>query len=757
MNSSPSSSAVAYALLSALLSVTPAFACGNGTATISEIPTLGGSGFSVYGLNTNAQVTGFAYPSGENATPHAFLAAGPAIQDLGTLGGDTSIGYALNNLGWVTGEAYLETYDSHAFVFDGQEMRDLGTLGSYYSTGIAINDAGQVAGVSITANDTYEAFIYDGTAMHSLGELGGGSSSPVAINDRGSVSGDSATANFVTHAFLFKDGVLNDLGTLGGTMSWARALNNKDQVVGRAVTSNGQVHAFIYTGGETLTDLGTLEGGTYSSATDINDAGHVVGDWSGLDRINRGFIYSGNGLQDLGTLGGNYTIAKAINNAGLVVGGSATSTGQTHAFIWQNGEMTDLNTLLDPGLGWELTTADFLTDNGLISGKGILNGAARYYVLRLPSNNTPPVAVPEAGQAGDCQSLITLDGSNSFDPDGDTLTFEWAWNGSVVSTDAHFSRSYPLGQHTLVLKVTDICGEFSEAAVTVTITDPTAPIVSWPAQATAPANSQCQSAVPDFRLQLTASDNCTATESLVVTQDPAPGTLVSLGTHVVTLRVTDESGNSSLGSVLFTVADQAPPEIALVPSSTIATAENGLGAVPKVWRSVQDGCSQSDQITIIQDPPVGALLPSGQFEVTVTATDASGNRTVGKAGLVIKDLTVPVILGICASPTVLQPPNHQMVPVSVSVSAKDNVDAHPASMIESVTSSEPLAPGDVKVSGPLSLLLAATRNPSGEGRTYTIHVVTVDLSGNRTASTINILVPKGNGSYSAESSKVKVN
>ncbi|MCC3440089.1 MAG: hypothetical protein JGK20_32930 [Microcoleus sp. PH2017_05_CCC_O_A] len=90
------------------------------------------------------------------------------------------------------------------------------------------------------------------------------------------------------------------------------------------------------------TDLGYF-GGISSSASDINDAGQIVGKFNiAQDKFNP-FLWQNGTMTDLGTLGFNGG-AMSINNKGQVVGYSGLVFGITHAFLWENGRMRDLGT-----------------------------------------------------------------------------------------------------------------------------------------------------------------------------------------------------------------------------------------------------------------------------------------------------------------------------------------------------------------------------------------------------------------------------
>ncbi|HWH69180.1 MAG TPA: PKD domain-containing protein, partial [Candidatus Sulfotelmatobacter sp.] len=618
--------------------------------------------FHAFGLNPTGQIAGFGYTPGDTAA-HAVLYSNSTLTDLGTFGGVISLAYALNGSGQVVGEANFEGDTlTHAFLYSSTNLVDLGTLGGSYSTASALNDAGQIVGRSYTEGDaSLEAFLYANGSMTSLGDLGGGYSEAVAINQKGSVIGDSYTEQYEYHGFLYTNGTLVDLGTLGGSYSSAWALNEAEVVVGESSTTNGTTHAFLYAAG-VMSDLGTL-GGSYSSARAINAAGQIIGQATTANQETHGFLYTGGSLIDLGTLGGTFSSAFALNRQGQVVGEAATPGGASHAFLWQDGALTDLNSLLPANSGWELTSAQFINDAGQIVGYGLFNGLSQWFLLNFSSPNRPPVALAGADQTVSCEASAILDGRQSSDPDGDTLSFEWRLGNTLLGTTPLLTISLPLGTNVLSLTVSDPCGDSTQATVTVRVVDTTLPTLSCPAPLTVPTDAHCQAAVPNLLAQLVASDNCTPQQALSVSQSPAAGTLVGPGQQVITFTVTDASGNTATGSTLLTVVDT----------------------------------------------------------------------------------TAPVVTSLSATPNVLSPPNHQLVPIALAVVASDNCDAAPISKILSITCNEVVAPGDIQITGPLTATLAASKSSSGGTRVYTITVECTDASGNRSTATVAVSVPSSNG------------
>ena len=124
------------------------------------------------------------------------------------------------------------------------------------------------------------------------------------------------------------------------------------------------------------------------------------------------------------------------------------------------------------------------------------------------------------------------------------------------------------------------------------------------------------------------------------------------------------------------------------------------------------------------------------------------NPGICGCGVPDTDSDPPIIGSVTSSPNVLWPPNHKMVPVSVSVSSSDNCGV-PVCIINSVSSNEPengLGDGDTapdsEITRDLKVNLRAERSGTGSGRVYTITVMCADVFGNSSTSNTTVTVPK---------------
>ena len=140
---------------------------------------------------------------------------------------------------------------------------------------------------------------------------------------------------------------------------------------------------------------------------------------------------------------------------------------------------------------------------------------------------------------------------------------------------------------------------------------------------------------------------------------------------------------------------------------------------------------------------------------TVVTTPGKASYSQNTTGLSdIKQPTSGIVdntppeLKISVTPSMLWPPNHQMVTVTPVISVTDNCDPAPQVKLLSVTSSESdngLGDGDtandIVQNSDGTISLRAERSGKGSGRVYTITYQTTDASGNAVTATATVTVP----------------
>jgi FG-GAP-like repeat/Thrombospondin type 3 repeat/HYR domain len=235
--------------------------------------------------------------------------------------------------------------------------------------------------------------------------------------------------------------------------------------------------------------------------------------------------------------------------------------------------------------------------------------------------------------------------------------------------------------------------------------------------------------------------------------------VLPLGSHAVTLKVTDRSGESSTATTRISVVDTTPPVVDCVAALAPAECQGAGGAYVTVTATAHDACggaTVSNNHTPNGSDASGPY-PLGTTPVVFTATDAAGHQATCTTSVTVRD-TLPPTLTLHTDPTTLWPPNHELVPVHVTWEALDLCDGSATVSLVSVTSSEPddaagnndgATTGDIQGAAPgasdTELMLRSERDGKGPGRVYTLTYRALDRSGNTTPAIATITVPHDEG------------
>jgi hypothetical protein len=296
---------------------------------------------------------------------------------------------------------------------------------------------------------------------------------------------------------------------------------------------------------------------------------------------------------------------------------------------------------------------------------------------------------PDA-DAGDDQTVqegssVTLHAGDSFDPDGEALTYEWT----------------------------------QTAGTAVTLSDPTA-------------------ASPDF----TAPPVGSAGETLSFTVIVSDG--VAQSTDEVAIVVTNVNQVPAADAGL----DQTVDEGAAVTLQGTASGDPDGDALTYSWTQVggpavalSDPTSAVPAFTAPEVGPGGATLV---FQLVVSDGSASATDLVT---ITVRDGNQPPSCDLArASLGVLWPPAHRLVPIGI-VGVADAEDPDVTITITAVTQDEPvngLGDGDTSpdaVTQGASVLLRAERSGAGTGRLYTVFFTAQDTSGATCAGSVTVCVP----------------
>ncbi len=225
------------------------------------------------------------------------------------------------------------------------------------------------------------------------------------------------------------------------------------------------------------------------------------------------------------------------------------------------------------------------------------------------SPNQPPTAVIIAEDQGDSGLPLLFDASNSFDPEGDTLSYSWDFgDGAISQSEQQLHAFTAAGFYAVVLTVVDSEGDSDTDALRIEVIDNQPPVIVWNPSTvstigTAIIFDTSSSYDPDGTIASIDWDfgDSTAIQNGVQTSH----TYVAEGTYTITVGVTDDRGSR--------VTDSA--QIVIGPES-LGDGYNGTWD----WVGGDTGCSSSFESTldISVVPPLISIVETTLIIFTTT-------------------------------------------------------------------------------------------------------------------------------------------
>jgi PKD repeat protein len=406
----------------------------------------------------------------------------------------------------------------------------------------------------------------------------------------------------------------------------------------------------------------------YSIATSGNQVlvGAVGDNWNkGTAPDGAAYLFDGTTGQQLEMLTDPYATASeqfgysvALGDYGQALVGVESKTGvggqggagEVLEYSVASGQMT--HQFLNP----QPVTNDVFGSVVAFDGNNVLIGAPGKTVSGLSNEGaaylyTPTDAAPVAN-AGSTQSVadntvVTLTGAKSTDPDGSDDIISYAWdltggsNFTTVGQSIQFTESAP-GTYPVSLQVTDRAGKTSTSTVNITFSD-TPPVVSagsnqnvaegsaltLAATASSPDGAGIVTYAWDYNYVAGQTFVSSASGQSVNTAYSTPGT------YTAAVQVTDQFGLINLATTTITVTDVAPtPALTGPAAAAVGSPVSFTGSFTDPGTTAGDTVAWNfgDGGTIAAQPasnpnaltPTYTFVAAGTYTVTFTVQDAFG-------------------------------------------------------------------------------------------------------------------------------------
>jgi uncharacterized membrane protein len=436
-----------------------------------------------------------------------------------------------------------------------------------------------------------------------------------------------------------------------------------------------------------------------------------------------------------------------------------------------------------------------------------LGAVARFTFENVTSNhlievtfeidNQPPVADAGPDQNAITGQMVALNGSKSYDPEGVMITFLWAFidvpatsnvtNTSLSDVNSAKPEFTPdvNGTYRLALIVND--GRLDSIPDEVVIYA-TAPNVAPNANAGPDQNVITGSPVQLDGSRSNDPDNgpvlltylwsfsakpsgSQLTDSAIVNRNLPNASFIPDVNGIYELRLTISDGEhlSEDTTQIIATLPNVPPnanagvdmtitfgDTVVLDGSASNDPDHGPQSISYLWSFV--AIPAGSQLTNGDISGANTESPSfapdvvGTYVLQLMVYDGKDAGFDNVAVTVLIDNTAPTLAPV-PDKTILWPPNHRMVDITIWANASDNT-GHPVVLSAVVSSNEPqdglgdrdtspdwTVPMIDQINGIITLKLRAERAGRGNGRIYTVTITVTDASGNSSQANVEITVP----------------
>ena len=521
---------------------------------------------------------------------------------------------------------------------------------------------------------------------------------------------------------------IENLGTLQGSVPTVTGVNASGQVSGYVNVAEGQ-RAVRYTKGQGWQYLPGLDT-TFSIANGINAAGDLVGYYQTPEGAIRAFRYHGGTIDSVPPIGGGFsTVGFGINSAGDIVGYADTADGSVVGFVAH----PDQSVTVLPSLGGPVTLACGINDNGQVAGWSMTGNGAQH-AIRIDKDQPSPIDIGN----------FTADGAST----ACAIDAAGRVGGVIRKNDLVHAFRFQDGAFENLGAMGSADSNVESIANGVS--------VGWYLESA--ANQQRAFVHSDkggFVDLNTLTENAAGWTLATAKGINADGVIVGEGMFnglPAVFRLVPQASDTTppvFVSLTVTPSEKLVPKGQLVSVTAHVNATDDSGEQPACALTGVAGPGVEGLDYGLTGPQTAVVRAVGgrSYTLTETCVDAAGNAAAEAVVIdVPRDTTAPAITSISATPSHIWPPNNKMVPVSVFVAAKDDVDDATSCSITSISG----APSsDYEITGRFTANVRASKNDDGSSRVYSLKVTCKDAAGNRSTAVAHVSICKEGASAPA--------